>query len=303
MGLLDGKVAVITGAGRGIGRTEALLLASEGASVVVNDVGGSVSGEASEERPAEEVVNEIKGAGGNAAPNFDDITSWEGGQKLIQQAIDQFGGLDILVNNAGILRDRMSFNMEEADWDAVINVHLKGHFVPSRFAGAYWRAKAKETGEPVNASIINTSSEAGLFGNAGQINYGAAKAGIAAMTIILARELERFGVRSNAIAPRARTRMTEFLMGSVGAADEEKAGFDAWAPENTAALVAWLASDLSKGVSGQVFIITGGLVQLTQGWHSVNKATSDKQWTIDAIEGVRDQLFKGVETGVPPFAL
>jgi NAD(P)-dependent dehydrogenase (short-subunit alcohol dehydrogenase family) len=302
MGLLDGKVAVITGAGRGIGRTEALLLASEGASVVVNDVGGSVSGEASEERPAEEVANEIKSAGGNAAPNFDDITSWDGGQKLIQQAVDQFGGLDILVNNAGILRDRMSFNMEEADWDAVINVHLKGHFVPSRFAGAYWRAKAKETGEPVNAAIINTSSEAGLFGNAGQLNYGAAKAGIAAMTIILARELERFGVRSNAIAPRARTRMTEFLMGSA-AADPGDSGFDTWAPENTAALVAWLVSDLSKGVSGQVFIITGGLVQLTQGWHSVNKATSDKPWTIDSIEGARDQLFKGVDTGVPPFTL
>ena len=303
MGLLDGKVAVITGAGRGIGRTEALLLASEGASVVVNDVGAAVSGEASEERPAEEVVNEIKAAGGTAAPNFDDITSWDGGQKLIQQAIDEFGGLDILVNNAGILRDRMSFNMEEADWDAVINVHLKGHFVPSRFAGAYWRAKSKETGEPVNASIINTSSEAGLFGNAGQLNYGGAKAGIAAMTIILARELERFGVRSNAIAPRARTRMTEFLMGSVGAAADEAAGFDTWAPENTAALVAWLASDLSKGVSGQVFIITGGLVQLAQGWHSVNKATSDKPWTIDSIEGVRDQLFKGVDSGVPPFTL
>ncbi|MBV8161411.1 MAG: SDR family NAD(P)-dependent oxidoreductase [Acidimicrobiia bacterium] len=302
MGLLDGKVAVITGAGRGIGRTEALLLASEGASVVVNDVGAAVSGEASEERPAEEVVNEIKGAGGTAVANFDDITSWDGGQRLIQQATEELGGLDILVNNAGILRDRMSFNMEEADWDAVINVHLKGHFVPSRFAGAYWRAKAKETGEPVNASIINTSSEAGLFGNAGQLNYGAAKAGIAAMTIILARELERFGVRSNAIAPRARTRMTEFLMGTA-AADSGGAGFDTWAPENTAALVAWLASDLSSGVSGQVFIITGGLVQLAHGWHSVNKATSDKPWTIDSIEGVRDQLFKGVDAGVPPFTL
>ena len=302
MGLLDGKVAVITGAGRGIGRTEALLLASEGASVVVNDVGSAVSGEASEERPAEEVVNEIKGAGGTAVANFDDITSWEGGQALINQATQELGGLDILVNNAGILRDRMSFNMDEADWDAVINVHLKGHFVPSRFAGAYWRAKAKETGEPVNAAIINTSSEAGLFGNAGQLNYGAAKAGIAAMTIILARELERFGVRSNAIAPRARTRMTEFLMGTA-AADPGDSGFDTWAPENTAALVAWLASDLSKGVSGQVFIITGGLVQLAQGWHAVNKATSDKQWTIDSIEGVREQLFRGVDSGVPPFTL
>jgi NAD(P)-dependent dehydrogenase (short-subunit alcohol dehydrogenase family) len=196
----------------------------------------------------------------------------------------------------------MSFNMDEADWDAVINVHLKGHFVPSRFAGAYWRAKAKETGEPVNASIINTSSEAGLFGNAGQLNYGAAKAGIAAMAIILARELERFGVRANAIAPRARTRMTEFLMGNVEVAGGDS-GFDTWAPENTAALVAWLASDLSKGVSGQVFIITGGVVQLTQGWHAVNKATSDKPWTIDSIEGVREQLFKGVDTGVPPFTL
>jgi NAD(P)-dependent dehydrogenase (short-subunit alcohol dehydrogenase family) len=303
MGLLDGKVAVITGAGRGIGRTEALLLASEGASVVVNDVGGSVSGEATEERPAQEVVNEIKGAGGTAVANYDDITSWKGGENLINQAVQELGGLDILVNNAGILRDRMSFNMDEADWDAVINVHLKGHFVPSRFAGAYWRAKAKETGEPVNASIINTSSEAGLFGNAGQLNYGAAKAGIAAMAIILGRELERFGVRSNAIAPRARTRMTEFLMGSVGAADEEKAGFDAWAPENVASLVAWLASDLSKGVSGQVFIVMGGLVQLTQGWHAVNTAKSDKPWTIDSIESVREQLFKGVDPGVPPFAL
>src|SRR6266480_501746 len=213
MGLLDGKVAVITGAGRGIGRTEALLLASEGASVVVNDVGAAVSGEASEERPAEEVVNEIKGAGGTAVANFDDITSWEGGQALINQATQELGGLDILVNNAGILRDRMSFNMEESDWDAVINVHLKGHFVPSRFAAAYWRQKSKETGEPVNAKVINTASESGLYGNAGQLNYAAAKAGIAAMTIVLARELERFGVRVNAIAPVALTRLTDDLMG------------------------------------------------------------------------------------------
>src|SRR3977135_2721207 len=162
MGLLDGKVAVITGAGRGIGRTEALLLASEGASGVGTDVGAGLTGESSEERPAEEVVNEIKAAGGNAVPNFDDITSWEGGQRLIQQATEELGGLDILVNNAGILRDRMSFNMEEADWDAVINVHLKGHFVPSRFAAAHWRKVSKETGEPVNAKIVNTSSESGL---------------------------------------------------------------------------------------------------------------------------------------------
>ena len=301
MGLLDGKVAVITGAGRGIGRSEALLLASEGASVVVNDVGAAVTGEGSEQRPAQEVVDEIKAAGGTAAANYDDITSWEGGQRLIEQAIGELGGLDILVNNAGILRDRMSFNMDEADWDAVINVHLKGHFVPSRFAGAYWRQKSKESGEPVNATIINTSSEAGLYGNAGQLNYAAAKAGIAAMTIVLARELERFGVRANAIAPRARTRMTEFLMGNVDTGADK--GFDTWAPENTAALVGWLASDLSRGVTGQVFIITGGVVQVAQGWRPIAKATSDKPWTIDDIEGVHEQLFAEADPGVPPFLM
>jgi NAD(P)-dependent dehydrogenase (short-subunit alcohol dehydrogenase family) len=301
MGLLDGKVAVITGAGRGIGRAEALLLASEGASVVVNDVGAAVTGEGSEQRPAEEVVDEIKTAGGTASANYDDITTWEGGQRLIEQAVGELGGLDILVNNAGILRDRMSFNMDEADWDAVINVHLKGHFVPSRFAAAHWRQKSKETGEPVNAAIINTSSEAGLYGNAGQLNYGAAKAGIAAMTIILARELERFGVRANAIAPRARTRMTEFLMGNVDTGADK--GFDTWAPENTAALVGWLASDLSRGVTGQVFIVTGGVVNVAQGWRPIAKATSDKPWTIDDIEGVREQLFAEADPGVPPFLM
>jgi NAD(P)-dependent dehydrogenase (short-subunit alcohol dehydrogenase family) len=303
VGLLDGKVAVITGAGRGIGKCEAQLLASEGAAVVVNDVGAAVTGEGSEQRPAEEVVAEIKGAGGTALANYDDITTWEGGQRLIQQAVDELGGLDILINNAGILRDRMSFNMDEADWDAVINVHLKGHFVPSRFAGAYWRQKCKESGQPQNAAIINTSSEAGLYGNAGQLNYAAAKAGIAAMTIVLARELERFGVRANAIAPRARTRMTEFLMGNpdVGAGDDQP--FDTWAPENTAALVAWLASDLSKDVTGQVFMITGGVVSIEQGWRPVNTATNDKPWTIDGIEAVRDKLFSGVDTGVPPFVI
>jgi len=301
MGLLDGKVAVITGAGRGIGRSEALLLASEGASVVVNDVGAAVTGEGSEQRPAQEVVDEIKAAGGTAAANYDDITTWEGGQRLVEQAIGELGGLDILVNNAGILRDRMSFNMDEADWDAVINVHLKGHFVPSRFAGAYWRQKSKESGEPVNGTIINTSSEAGLYGNAGQLNYAAAKAGIAAMTIVLARELERFGVRANAIAPRARTRMTEFLMGNVDTGADK--GFDTWAPENTAALVGWLASDLSRGVTGQVFIITGGVVQVAQGWRPIAKATSDKPWTIDDIEGVREQLFAEADPGVPPFLM
>src|SRR5256714_420690 len=261
-----------------MGRTEALLLASEGASVVVNDVGAAVSGESSEERPAEEVVNEIKGAGGTALANFDDITSWEGGQRLIQQATGELGRLDIVVNNAGILRDKMSFNMEEAEWDAVINVHLKGHFVPSRFAAAHWRKISKETGEPVNAKIVNTASESGLYGNAGQLNYAAAKAGIAAMTIVLARELERFGVRVNAIAPVALTRLTDDLMGQ--APDDVK---ERLSPENTAAVVGWLASDLSEGVSGQVFKITGGLCQVVAGWHPASEIRSEKAWTIEDI--------------------
>src|SRR3954451_5500456 len=257
MGLLDGKVAVVTGAGRGIGRAEALLLASEGASVVVNDLGGARSGEGNDSRPAQEVVEEIEAKGGKAVANFDNIADWKGGEALINQAIEHFGGLDILVNNAGILRDKMSFNMDESDWDAVINVHLKGHFVPSRFAASYWRQKSKESGDPVNAKVINTSSESGLYGNAGQLNYAAAKAGIAAMTIVLARELERFGVRVNAMAPVALTRLTEDLMGGVDDSMKEKL-----APENVAAVVAWLASDLSEGISGQVVKVQGGLIQV-----------------------------------------
>jgi NAD(P)-dependent dehydrogenase (short-subunit alcohol dehydrogenase family) len=298
VGLLDGKVAAITGAGRGIGRAEALLLASEGASVVVNDLGGARSGEGNDARPAQEVVDEIVAAGGKAVANYDDIASWEGGQKFVQQAVDAFGGLDILVNNAGILRDKMSFNMDEADWDSVINVHLKGHFVPARFAATYWRAKSKETGEPVNAKIINTASESGLYGNAGQLNYAAAKAGIAAMTIVLARELERIGVRVNAIAPVAMTRLTEDLMG--GVPDDMKDKLD---PANVAALVGWLASDLSAGVSGQVVKVQGGVAQIVQGWRPITEINSDKAWTIEEINAGRDKLFAKSEPGVPPFLL
>jgi len=298
VGLLDGKVAAITGAGRGIGRAEALLLASEGARVVVNDLGGARSGEGEDTRPAQEVVDEITAAGGTAVANFDNIADWEGGQRFIQQAVDTYGSLDVLVNNAGILRDKMSFNMEESDWDAVINVHLKGHFVPSRFAAAYWRQKSKETGDPVNAKVINTASESGLYGNAGQLNYAAAKAGIAAMTIVLARELERFGVRVNAIAPVALTRLTDDLMGQ--APDEAK---ERLAPENTAAVVGFLASDLSDGVSGQVFKITGGLCQVVAGWHPVSEIRSEKPWTIENIAAGRDTLFKERNPGVPPFLI
>jgi NAD(P)-dependent dehydrogenase (short-subunit alcohol dehydrogenase family) len=296
VGLLDGKVAVVTGAGRGIGRAEALLLASEGASVVVNDLGGARSGEGNDSRPAQEVVEEIEAKGGKAVANFDNIADWKGGEALINQAIEHFGGLDILVNNAGILRDKMSFNMDESDWDAVINVHLKGHFVPSRFAAAYWRQKSKASGEPANAKIINTSSESGLYGNAGQLNYAAAKAGIAAMTIVLARELERFGVRVNAIAPVALTRLTEDLMGAAPESAKESL-----APENVAAAVGWLASDLSGGVSGQVVKVQGGVVQIVQGWRPASTLNSDAPWTVESIAAGRDTLFANGDPGVPPF--
>jgi NAD(P)-dependent dehydrogenase (short-subunit alcohol dehydrogenase family) len=301
MGLLDGKVAIVTGAGRGIGRAEALLLASEGAKVVVNDVGGAMSGEGRDQTPAQQVVDEITAAGGGAEANYDSVTDFEGAARMVDQAVDTFGRLDILVNNAGILRDKMSFNMDEADWDAVIAVHLKGHFCPSRHAAAHWRARFKETSEPVNAKIINTASESGLYGNAGQLNYAAAKAGIAAMTIVLARELERLGVRVNAIAPVARTRLTEATPGA-GEFMQAKAGeFDRFAPENVAAVVGWLASDLSDGVSGQVVKVQGGLAQIVQGWRPVTEITADKPWTIETVAEGREELFAKREPGVPPF--
>jgi len=295
--MFEGKVAIVTGAGRGIGREEALLLARGGAAVVVNDLGGARTGEGSDAGPAQAVVDEITGAGGKAAANTDDISSWAGAESVVQQAVDTFGGLDILVNNAGILRDKMSFNMTEDEWDAVIKVHLKGHFAPSHFAASYWRSKSKETGAPVNAKIVNTSSESGLYGNAGQANYAAAKAGIASMTIVLARELERIGVRVNAIAPVALTRLTEDLM---GVDDQQKKMLD---PANVAAAVGWLASDLSEGVSGQVVKIMGGVCQIVQGWRPVSEVTSDETWTVEAIAAQRDALFASSDPGVPPFLL
>ena len=206
------------------------------------------------------MVDEIVAAGGRATANFDNIASWDGGQALVSQAVDELGGLDILINNAGILRDKMSFNMTEDEWDLVIDVHLKGHFVTSRFAAAYWRQRSKDTGGPVDAAIVNTASESGLYGNAGQVNYAAAKAGIASMTIVMARELERIGVRVNAIAPVARTRLTEAVAGDFMNAKEGE--FDRFAPENPAAIAVWLASPLAQGISGQVVKVQGGQTQL-----------------------------------------
>jgi len=301
VGLLDGKVAVVTGAGRGIGRTEALLLAAEGAAVVVNDVGGSSGGEGSDTRPAQQAVDDISAGGGRAVANYDNCATWSGGEGLVRQALDTFGRLDILINNAGILRDRMCFTMEEAEWDAVIAVHLKGHFCTLRHAAAYWREQSK-SGQSVNAKVVNTSSESGLYGNAGQINYAAAKAGIAAMTLVAARELERYGVRVNAIAPVARTRLTESVPGAGELFKKtEDDAFDRFSPDNVAAVVGWLSSDLSAGVSGQLIKVQGGIAQLLQGWRPQTQATADKPWSIAEIDAAKDTLFAKSAPGVPPF--
>ena len=299
MGMLDGKVAIVTGAGRGIGREEARLLAYEGAKVIVNDVGASVHGEGGDKSPAQQTVDDIVAAGGVAAVNDSDVSSWVGAEALVDQAVSTWGKLDILVNNAGILRDKMSFSMSEQDWDDVIRVHLKGHFCCSHFAAVHWRNRAK-AGEEVYGRIINTASESGLFGNAGQLNYGAAKAGIAAMTIILARELERYGVRVNAISPRARTRMTEDLFGEMAKAEEGK--FDAFGPQNVAPLVAFLASPEADDVNGQNFVVFGGSVWVMQGWRPVGNVQRDDTWTAKELADAKAQLFADHPSSIPPFS-
>lgn len=300
MGLLDGKVAVVTGAGRGIGREEALLLAGEGATVIVNDVGASVEGSGGgDTHPAQEVVDLITSNGGKASVNGDDISSWSGAKNLVDQAVESYGTLDILVNNAGILRDKMSFNMEESDWDDVIRVHLKGHFAPAHFAAVYWRNKSK-SGEATSGRIINTSSEAGLYGNAGQANYSAAKAGIASMTWVLSRELERYGVTVNAIAPRARTRMTENLFG--GMFDKKEDAFDEWDPKNIAQLIGFLASDEAADVNGQIFVVFGGDVWAMGGFHPVGELHRDHAWTPSELVAAKGELFKDISSGIPKFS-
>jgi len=268
MGICEGRVCVVTGAGRGIGREYALSLAAEGARVVVNDLGGEMDGGGNPTSgPASEVVAEIVATGGEAVANADDVSSFDGAARLIATAVDAFGDLHCLVNNAGILRDRMLVNMTEAEWDDVIRVHLKGTFAPTHHAANLWRtqAKAAEAGErdrPV-ARVINVTSVSGIYGNVGQTNYGAAKAGIAAFTIIAAKELARYGVTANAIAPAALTRMTEDL-GMGQASEEDKAQMS---PHWIAPLVTWLASEESRGVTGRVFDITGRAMSVSEGWH------------------------------------
>jgi NAD(P)-dependent dehydrogenase (short-subunit alcohol dehydrogenase family) len=259
--LCEGKIAIVTGAGRGIGREHALSLASQGAKVVVNDLGGNIDGSGGDLSPAEQVVQEIKGMGGEAVANGDSVSDWAGAERLINTAIETFGDLNIVVNNAGILRDRMLFSMSEAEWDAVINVHLKGTFAPSRFACVYWREQSK-AGKPVSGRIINTTSVSGIYGNPGQTNYGAAKAGIASFTNIAALEMARYGVTVNAVAPVALTRMTEGL-GPAPESDEDR---EKRSPRWIAPIVTWLASDEAAEVTGRVFEASGDVLAVSEGW-------------------------------------
>ncbi len=277
-GINDGRVVIVTGAGGGIGRGHALEFAREGARVVVNDLGGARDGTGTSVGPAQQVVDEIVAGGGQAVANTDDISAWDGSKNLIDQAVETFGGLDVVVNNAGILRDRMLVNMTEAEWDAVIKVHLKGTFGPAHHAAAYWRDRSK-AGQANDARIINTSSPSGLFGNVGQTNYGAAKAGIAAFTVIAAQELSRYGITVNAIAPTALTRMTEDLTGLSTLQKPGTDGFNPLAPENIAPLVVWLGSPLARDITGQIFQVIGGMITVVEGWANGPTVTRDARWS------------------------
>jgi NAD(P)-dependent dehydrogenase (short-subunit alcohol dehydrogenase family) len=281
MGALDGRVAIITGAGRGIGREHALLFAEEGARVVVNDID---LGE------AEAVCAEIEGAGGQAVADDTDISAWDGGAAVVERAVSVFGELHVLVNNAGFLRDRTFVNMTEEEWDSIISVHLKGHAAPTRFAVSYWRELSKQ-GVDVKASVINTSSTSGLVGNPGQTNYGAAKAGIAAFSVILAQEVARYGVRVNVLAPAARTRLTEATpgLGEVVAPQDTDGAFDVWDPANVAPIAAYLATE-NATETGRVYYVQGGQIRLFKGWTMTSTIERNERWTVEALAKEMPQL-------------
>ena len=284
MGALEGRVAAITGAGRGIGREHALLFASEGAKVVVNDLGGNPDGTGSDASPAQQVVDEIKAAGGEAVAHTDDISTWDGAQSLVQAAVDEFGRLDVLVNNAGILRDGFITSLDEEQWDAVLKVHLKGHFTCLKHASMHWRERSK-AGEEVKAAVINTASGSGLFlPNAGQANYGAAKAAIAALTLVASQELERYGVRVNAIAPNARTRLTEDVpgVGEMFKAPDDPSELDIFNPKNVSPLVAYLASE-GCTINGTVYLVQGGQIAPLENWKIGEGVNVDEPWTVELV--------------------
>src|ERR687886_1816385 len=287
---LDGKVAAVTGAGRGIGREHALALARAGAKILVNDLGSSLTGEGADAGPAHDVVRQIEALGGEAVANGENVADFAGAKRMVDQAVEAFGRLDILVNNAGILRDRMLVNMEEHEWDAVIDVHLKGHFAPTRHAASHWRERSKE-GEDIRARVINTSSPSGVFGNVGQANYGAAKAGIVGFTLVAAQELQRYGVTVNAIAPNARTRMTEAAFGEIPPPDD---GFDPADPANNSPIVVALCADEAQDITGQVFFVYGGVVNMLRGWEAGELFAHDERWDADALlDELRERLPEG----------
>jgi NAD(P)-dependent dehydrogenase (short-subunit alcohol dehydrogenase family) len=294
MGICDERVVVVTGSGRGLGREHALEFARQGAKVVVNDLGAEVDGSGSSAGPAGEVVDEIRAMGGEAVANGDDVSDYEGAGRLIQAAIDTFGGLDVLVNNAGILRDRMLANMSIDEWDSVIRVHLRGTFAPTRHAIDFWRGRSK-AGETNDARIINTTSPSGLYGNVGQTNYSTAKAGIASLTVVAAMELARYGVTVNAIAPVAMTRMTENLI-PAGSSEDEPEKFDPFAPENVSPLVVWLGSPESAAITGRVFNVNGGSISVAEGWVAGPRVNKRAKWDPAELGAVVPEL---VEKAAP----
>jgi NAD(P)-dependent dehydrogenase (short-subunit alcohol dehydrogenase family) len=305
MGLLDGKVAIVTGAGNGVGRGEAVELADQGAKVVVNDLGGSVTGEGADKRAADEVVEVIKGRGGEAVANYDDVSDFNGAKNIIGTAIEVFGRLDVVVNNAGILRDKMIFNLAESDFDAVISVHLKGTWNTMHHASAYWRGESKDGRQP-SAAIVNTVSSAGLQGQASQSNYGAAKAGIAAMTIIASLELSRYGVRANCIGPGGFTRMVGAARSDIEVKNpEEYTEFDRMNPGNSAPAVAWLASDESKPTTGQVLRMVGNSLCIYRPWEmgeeffATDKEGNPARWEADKVGSILNRYaFRSVNPGI-----
>ena len=302
MGDLDGKVAIVTGAARGLGRCEALQLASQGARLVINDLGSAGDGSGRDEEPARAVVDEIKQMGGEAVPHFGDVANWNDAEALIGTALDHFGGLNILVNNAGFIRDRMPWNMTEEDFDAVVRVHLKGHFCPMRFAMIHWREASKRRGAPIYGRLINTASESYLFGSVGQPNYAAAKAGIVAITMGAAQLLLKYGVTANVFIPRARTRMTSSgPLEAMFAKPEE--GFDVFAPENTTPLVGYLASPKAERISGYVFIIWNREVKIVSGPGIDAAFKNDERWDLDSLHSALGPHFEKLEPVKDGYAL
>jgi NAD(P)-dependent dehydrogenase (short-subunit alcohol dehydrogenase family) len=297
-GICEGRVVIVTGAGRGIGAEHALEFARQGARVVVNDIGGALDGTGSDATPAQGVVDRIRAAGGEAVASYDDVTDWDAAGRLVQTAVDTFGSIDTLVNNAGAVRDRMFVTMSPDEWDAVVRINLRGHFCPARHAAGYWRDRAK-AGRPVDARIVNTSSGAGLLGSVGQANYAAAKAAIAALTLVQAAELARYGVTANAIAPAARTRMTETVFAEAMA--PPAAGFDAMAPQNIAPLVVWLGSHESADVTGRVFEVEGGRISVADGWQHGAPVDRGRRWDPAELGPAVRELLAGGPTPAPVY--